>query len=105
MADAAVGDHRHAPPAPRRATALKIAVICGTPTPLMIRVVQIEPGPMPTFTASAPASIRSRAPSRRGDVAGDHLNVAVLLDLADGLDDILAVPMGGIDDAPHRHRP
>ena len=31
-----------------------IAVICGTPTPATMRVVQIEPGPMPTFTASAP---------------------------------------------------
>ena len=29
----------------------------------MIRVVQIAPGPMPTFTASTPASIRSLAPS------------------------------------------
>ena len=24
---------------------------CGTPTPATIRVVQIEPGPTPTFTA------------------------------------------------------
>ena len=38
-------------------------MICGTPTPEITRVVQIEPGPMPTLTASAPASIRSRAPS------------------------------------------
>ena len=34
-----------------------MAVICGTPTPATTRVVQIEPGPMPTFTASTPASI------------------------------------------------
>ena len=33
-----------------------MAEICGTPTPATMRVVQIEPGPMPTFTASAPAS-------------------------------------------------
>jgi hypothetical protein len=39
------------------------AVSCGTPTPATIRVVQMEPGPMPTFTASAPASISARAPS------------------------------------------
>ena len=32
----------------------RIAVICGTPTPATIRVVQIDPGPIPTFTASAP---------------------------------------------------
>ena len=37
---------------------------CGTPTPATIRVVQIEPGPMPTLTASAPASISALAPSR-----------------------------------------
>ena len=43
--------------------ALKIAVTWGTPTPDTIRVVQIDPGPIPTFTASAPASIKSRAPS------------------------------------------
>ena len=30
---------------------------CGTPTPATTRVVQIEPGPMPTFTPSAPQSI------------------------------------------------
>ena len=29
---------------------------CGNPTPATTRVVQIEPGPIPTFTASAPAS-------------------------------------------------
>jgi hypothetical protein len=36
-----------------------IALICGTPTPVTTRVVQIEPGPMPTFTASTPASHNS----------------------------------------------
>ncbi|MNJ59715.1 hypothetical protein D3C77_554120 [compost metagenome] len=40
-----------------------MAVSCGTPTPATMRVVQIEPGPMPTFTASAPASIRARVAS------------------------------------------
>ena len=39
-----------------------MAVICGTPTPEITRVVQIEPGPMPTLTASAPAAIRSAHP-------------------------------------------
>ena len=32
-----------------------IAESCGTPTPAITRVVQIEPGPMPILTASAPA--------------------------------------------------
>ena len=39
------------------------AEIWGTPTPATIRVVQIEPGPMPTLTASAPASMSARAAS------------------------------------------
>jgi hypothetical protein len=38
-----------------------MAVSCGTPTPATMRVVQIEPGPMPTLTASAPASISAWA--------------------------------------------
>src|SRR5579884_1955765 len=41
----------------------KIAVICGTPTPDIILVVQIEPGPIPTRSASAPASLRALAAS------------------------------------------
>ena len=40
-----------------------MAVICGTPTPATTRVVQIEPGPMPTLTASAPALASASAPS------------------------------------------
>ncbi len=40
-----------------------IAVSCGTPTPATMRVVQIEPGPMPTLMASAPQSISALAPS------------------------------------------
>jgi len=39
-------------------TASMIAVSCGTPTPATIRVVQIEPGPIPTLIESAPASIK-----------------------------------------------
>ena len=40
-----------------------IAVSCGTPVPATILVVQIEPGPIPTFTASAPASANAFAPA------------------------------------------
>ena len=36
---------------------------CGTPTPATTRVVQMLPGPMPIFTASAPAAINASAPS------------------------------------------
>jgi len=42
-------------PVPASASAtFWMAVICGTPTPATTRVVQMEPGPMPTFTPSAP---------------------------------------------------
>ena len=44
-------------------TALAMADSCGTPTPETIRVVQIEPGPMPTFMPSTPASTSAFAPS------------------------------------------
>ena len=44
-------------------TVSAMAVSCGTPTPATMRVVHMEPGPMPTLMASAPASIRARAPS------------------------------------------
>ncbi len=40
-----------------------MAVSCGTPTPATMRVVQMEPGPMPTLTASAPASISASVAS------------------------------------------
>ena len=40
-----------------------IAVSCGTPTPATTLVVHIDPGPIPTLIASAPALIRSLAAS------------------------------------------
>src|ERR1035441_2575034 len=40
-----------------------IAVIWGTPAPETTRVVQIEPGPIPTLMPSTPSEINSRAPS------------------------------------------
>jgi hypothetical protein len=51
-----------------------IAVSCGTPTPATMRVVQIEPGPMPTLTQSAPASIKRARGFGGGDIAGDDLH-------------------------------
>ena len=48
---------------PIASTTLAIAVICGTPTPVTTLVVQIEPGPIPTFTASTPALTKASAPS------------------------------------------
>ena len=43
--------------------AFRTAENCGRPTPVIIRVVHIAPGPTPTLTMSAPASTRSRTPS------------------------------------------
>ena len=43
-------------------TASMIADSWGSPTPVTTRVVQIEPGPTPTFTASTPRSASARAP-------------------------------------------
>src|SRR5512147_281673 len=40
------------------------AVICGTPTPATTRVVQMEPGPTPHFTASTPALHSASAASK-----------------------------------------
>ena len=42
------------------------AVTWGTPMPATTRVVQMEPGPMPIFTQSAPASMRARVPPAVG---------------------------------------
>jgi hypothetical protein len=64
IADAAVGDQRHAAAGLSALATLSTAVICGTPTPATMRVVQIEPGPMPTLTPSAPASTSASAARR-----------------------------------------
>jgi hypothetical protein len=87
------------PAGPGDARDVAIAVIWGTPTPAMMRVVQIDPGPMPTFTPSRPAATRSLRRLGRRDVAGDdRLGDAALLELADGVDDVLRMAVGGVDD-------
>ena len=64
-----------------------------------MRVVQIEPGPMPTLTASAP-SVDERFRGRRGgDVAADHLGLRIrALDPAHAIEHALRVAVRGIDD-------
>ena len=49
---------------------------CGRPTPVIIRVVHIAPGPTPTLTMSAPASIELARALGGDDVAGDDRDVA-----------------------------
>src|SRR5262249_61719186 len=39
-----------------------MAVGCGTPAPVTVRGVQVDPGPTPALTASTPRSRRARAP-------------------------------------------
>ena len=77
-----------------------MAVSCGTPTPATMRVVQIEPGPIPILMASAPASISALAPSRRRDIAGDerHLVRRHASYAPDLIQHRLRMPMRGIDD-------
>src|SRR5213082_617707 len=53
------------------------AEICGTPTPATMRVVQMEPGPMPTLTASAPASMTARAAGALIDAGADAVKVGI----------------------------
>ena len=62
-ADAAVGDERHAVRRDTAAAHSATAENWGTPTPATTRVEHTEPGPTPTLIASAPAAIRSSAPS------------------------------------------
>ena len=77
----------------------KIAVTCGTPVPATMRVVQIEPGPMPTLIASAPASISASAASGVAMLPATICDVGpARLQLAHHLDDRLRVAVGGVDD-------
>ena len=63
-----------------------IAVICGTPTPATMRVVQMEPAPTPTLTTSAPGLDQRLRALGRDHVARQHRHVRrEHLDAADGL--------------------
>jgi hypothetical protein len=78
-----------------------IAVSCGSPTPVTTRVVQIEPRPTPTFTASTPRSTSAFGALDGADVAADDLHVREALAHAlDGLQDALGVAVRGVD---HQH--
>ncbi len=75
-----------------------MAVTCGTPAPVTTRVVQIEPGPMPTLTASTPRVDQRGGALAGGDVAGDQLDVGEgLAQARAGLQHARAVAVGGVD--------
>jgi len=55
---------------PRGRAHSKMAVICGTPAPETTRVVQMEPGPMPTLDAVHAERDQFLSPLVGGHVAG-----------------------------------
>ena len=72
---------------------------CGTPTPATMRVVQIEPGPMPTLTASAPASISACVPSAVATLpARMRTRVGQLLGPRHRVEHALRMAVRGVDD-------
>ena len=67
--------------------------------------MQIDPGPIPTFSASAPASISASAASAVAMLPGDDLEVAgQALDQRDHLDHAARVAVRGVDDEHVRSR-
>ena len=73
--------------------------------PVTTRVVQIEPGPMPTLMASTPASMSASAAAGGGDVAADERAVPHAPQLADGGLHAVGVAVGGVDHDARRRRP
>ena len=51
-----------------------MAVICGTPAPVTTRVVQMEPGPMPTLMRVGAGSRQFAGAFEGADVAGDEID-------------------------------
>ena len=72
---------------------------CGRPTPVIIRVVHMAPGPTPTLTMSAPASISARVPSAETTLPATTGTLRVERpDGAERLDHAVLVAVGGVDD-------
>ena len=75
-----------------------MAVICGTPTPVTMRVVQMEPGPMPTLTAIDAGVTRSHGAVEGGDVAGDQFDLGQFgFYFFHGFEDEGGVAVGAVD--------
>ena len=76
-----------------------IAVSCGTPTPATTRVVQIEPGPIPTLIEFGAGLDQSFRPFRGGDIAGHDLHrIRHALDPRHRLEHAPGMAVGGVDD-------
>ena len=72
---------------------------CGRPTPVIILVVHIAPGPTPTLTMSAPASISARVPSADTTLpAATGIAGSRRAYRGEGLQHPLLVAVGGVDD-------
>ena len=79
-------------------TASMMAVSCGTPTPATMRVVQIEPGPMPTLIEFGACVDQSSGAFAGRDIAGHHLDrVRHALDAGHGVEHAPRMTMRGID--------
>jgi hypothetical protein len=100
VADAAVGDQRHAAALERPGHAVD-GGICGTPTPATMRVVQMRAradADLHRIGAGFHQRQRGRA---GGDVAADHVDLRVVpLDPAHAIDDAGTVAVRGVD---HQH--
>ncbi len=76
-----------------------MAEIIGTPMPAMMRVVQIEPAPMPTLTRVDAELDQRLGGLAGGDVAGDQVDVGEgAADARDDVEDALRVAVRGVDD-------
>ena len=74
-ADATVGDQRHAMVPLSAVATLSMAMICGTPTPATMRVVQIEPGSDADLDRVGAGFDQCQRSCAGGDVAADDLDV------------------------------
>ena len=99
IADAAVGDQRDARSFSAVAT-MSMAVICGTPTPATMRVVQIEPGPDADLDRVGAGVDAAHAPPRRVTMLPPMTWTCriALLDPARRGRARLGMTVGGVDD-------
>ena len=91
--DAAVGDERNAGLGGRLWQASAMAVICGMPAPVTMRVVQMEPGSDADFDGVGAGVHEGHGAFVGGDVAGHQVGTSGKrrFAIADGFEDAGAV--------------